>query len=383
MKIAILVPHLFIGDEFLSKVIFSPGRLVRYLLAGLVELGHQVTLYAPISVNTPARLVLADDSFLRAELDRRGYNLLELLKKHPLTCITLARQLQSELVSTCYQHANRGDHDLVHVYCNEEELAMVMAQYCQSATLFNHHEPFNFLLKYRSVFPKYQHLPWVSFSKSQQQTLSSRANFVVNIPHGIPDHEYVFSATSQDYVVYLGRIIEPKGVHYAIQAAINTGIKLKIAGKHYSQTGKDDYWQRMVKPYLDHPLIEYLGYIHRIEHKQQLLAGATALIMPSTWSEPFGVVMIEALACGTPIIGFNQGSIPEVVEDQRTGFVVAFDESDRVENLSRAIGQLSQINRHHCRQSFEQRFTSQQMVKRYHQTYLQQLESHRSSAGSK
>ncbi|KUK79439.1 MAG: hypothetical protein XD95_0391 [Microgenomates bacterium 39_7] len=401
MKIALVVPHIFMHQQILPDVIFSPGELALSLASGLSELGHQVTLFTPGSVeellqDSKVKNITADLTLFEEELAARGDTYLNLLKKHPLTFITLARQVQSELIAQAYALANQGEFDLVHVWCNEEEQALVNARFCQKPVVFNHHEPFNFLTKYRAIFPKYPHLNWLSFSYAQRQTFGlppPQVNWVGNIYHGLPADKYKLQKTPQDYLLYMGRIIQPKGVHYAIAAAKKLGIKLKIAGKHYAGHSKDKYWQEFIEPEIDGNQIKYVGFVKDVEDKQKLLGGAKALIMPSTWQEPFGLVMIEAMACGTPVLGFDCGAIPEVVEDGVSGLVVKYlskkiieenikvkkqsweelqqDEQfkDNVDHLKSSIKEIDQISRRKCRQCFEKRFALNKMVEGYEQLY--------------
>ncbi len=402
MKIALLVPHIFMHQAILPEVIFSPAELAINLATNLAKKGHEVIIFSPGSIkeylqNTTVENVTADLSLFESELAQRGDTYLELLKKHPLTYITLARQVQSELVAKAYEQANAGQFDLVHVWCNEEETALVNASFCRVPAVFTHHEPFNFLTRYRAIFPKYAQLNWISMSLAQRKTFGQQAhqsvNWVGNVYHGLPATQYQFQEEPGDYLLYLGRIIQPKGVHYAIVAAKQAGLKLKIAGKHYAGQSKDQYWQEFIEPELKQSEVEYVGFVRETPAKQALLGGAQALLMPSTWQEPFGLVMAEALACGTPVIGFDQGAIPEVVENGTNGWVVPYEAEDRIEkndkqvnknwaklrqdqhfkanvqNLTSAIQKNSRIDRRACRQSFEQSFTLKQMVAGYEEIY--------------
>ncbi len=406
MRIAFVVPHIFMHQQLLSDVIFSPGFLAMDLAAGLSKLGHDLTLFSPGSVANylPKKIknVSADLSLFEQELEQRGYGYLELLKKHPLTYITLARQVQSELIAQAYQLANENQFDLVHVWCNEEELALVNARFCQKPVVFNHHEPFNFLVRYRSLFSKYKNLNWVSFSYAQRQTFTTdeqKVNWAGNVYHGLKKdlYKFVSAEKTDDYLLYMGRIIKPKGVHYAIQVAKNLGKRLKIAGKHYAGHSKDKYWQEFIEPEIDGQQIQYVGFVKEIEEKQKLLGQAHALLMPSTWQEPFGLVMVEALACGTPVVGFSCGAVPEVIKDGVTGWVVSHkpepkmkknqhlvnqdwgdlqnDEvfAQNVANLAMAVKKIKQINRQKCRAEFEQRFTVEKMSKGYDKIYKELL----------
>lgn len=413
MKIALVVPHIFMQQSILEKVIFSPGWLAIELARQLTVLGHRVTLATPGPVvkllPSPVTNLTTDLSQFEAELNRRGDSYLSLLKKHPLTFISLARQAQLQLIGQVISAANQGQYDLVHFWANEEEQALVMAQFCHQPTVFTHHEPFNFLVNYRAIFPQYPHLNWVSLSLAQRPTFvtDQPVNWVGNVYHGLDVSKYQFESQPADYLLYLGRIISPKGVHYAIEVARQLNLKLKIAGLHYGNQSKDRYWQEFILPQLDGEQIEYLGLVKDQAVKQQLLGKAAALLMPSTWSEPFGLVMVEALACGTPIVGFKNGAIPEVVENGVTGWLVDYQAPDlasaqspqigepssvvgqqsktsfesyaalkknpafkaNVHQLAQAVTKVARLDRRQCRASFERRFTSQQMASNYVKIY--------------
>lgn len=387
LRIGLVVPHIFMQDEILPSVIFSPGQLALCLADGLQALGHQVTLFTPDKVQTTAHNITADSSLFRDELQARGDTYLDLLRKHPLTFISLARQLQSELIAKAYEQGNADQLDIVHIYTNEEEIALPFAQFCHKPVAFTHHDPFNFLPRYRAVMPKYAQLNWISMSYAQRRGMPSDTNWIGNIYHGLdPDlYQTAQPQTKQPYVVFMGRIIESKGLHLAIEAvkAYNQSsgalIGLKIAGKHYSGA-KDDYWQKRILPLINDPSIEYLGYVGDSEAKNHLLAEATALIVPSTFEEPFGMVMIEALASGTPIVGLDSGAISEVVKGGTTGVLAPvkfkivdgkqqIDEAKVVASLAQALTKVQDINRSNCRKDFLERFTLNRMCQEHVSAY--------------
>lgn len=369
MKIAIVVPHIFMHRDILPQVIFSPAALAIELAEGVQRQGGEVTLFSPGPVNTTVSNITADLSLFEQELAGRGYGYTELLKKHPVTFISLARQVQAEIIAKAYTQANNGDFDLVHVYTNEEDLALAFAQLCTKPVVFTHHDPFNFLIKYKNTFPKYKNLNWVSISQAQRAGMPPDTNWVANIYHGLAGQDfYPEPNPTNDYVLYLGRIIQPKGVHLAIKAVQDYNqhaarpLKLKIAGKHYAGH-KDEYWAEQVAPTLGDPNISYLGFVGDKPSKRQLLANARALLVPSIFEEPFGMVVIEALACGTPVIGLDSGAIPEIINNARTGFTIAKqpDEQDTIKLMSESLGRLDTINRADCRNSFAERFTIDRM----------------------
>lgn len=368
-RIALVVPHIFIHRDILPGVIFSPGTLAIELCEELSRQGSAVTLFAPGPVDTSVPVVTADLSYFKQELAGRGYGYLELLKKHPFTFISLARQVQSELIAKAFAMANAGEFDIVHIYTNEEDIALPFAKLCQKPVVFTHHDPFNFLVKYKNTFPKFKHLNWISMSYAQRSGMPADTNWVGNIYHGLRAEEWTPNyQPAGDYVAYLGRIVEPKGVHHAIAAVKahnQTAVRpltLKIAGKHYTGHGKDTYWRDVIEPELG-DMIEYVGHIDNHQDKQDFLGNAKALIVPSVFDEPFGMVTIEALACGTPVIGSPAGATPEIIKEGITGYIRT------PEQITETLGSIDAIDRRECRKDFEQRFTLEQMAGGHVQIY--------------
>lgn len=370
--------------EILPSVIFSPAKLALDLVDGLQQVGAEVMLFSPGPVDTTASNITADLSHFEHELSLRGDTYIDLLKKHPFTFITLARQVQSELIAKAYGMANDDELDIVHIYTNEEDIALPFAQLCTKPVVFTHHDPFNFLVKYKNVFPKYKSLNWVSMSYAQRKTMPNSTNWVGNIYHGMPaDQLEPATNPAGGYAAYLGRIIQPKGVHLAIQAiklynqTSNHPLQLKIAGKHYAGHKKDTYWQEIVEPLIDGKEVQYVGFVDSMKAKQVFLANAELTIVPSIFPEPFGLVAIESLACGTPVVGLASGAIPEVIKHGETGIVVdkvyapngELDEKATAEKLAIALGEVPSIDRKACRQGFETRFTAKRMCAEHFAMY--------------
>jgi len=354
----------------MPHVIFSPGRLALDLANGLTDLAADVTLFSPGPVDVKFKNITADLSLFKAELKGRSDTYLDLLQKHPFTFVTLARQIQAEIIAQAFYMANQNELDIVHIYTNEEDTALPFAKLCKKPVVLTHHDPFNFLVKYKSVFPKYKDLNWVSLSYSQRLGMPDSTNWVGNIYNGVAKTKFKpVASPSNDYFAYLGRIIENKGLHLVIAAAKQAGVKLKIAGKHYSGK-KDHYWQTKIKPELDGN-IEYVGFIKDDKLINEFLGNAKALIIPSTYDEPFGMVSIEALACGTPVIGLDCGATKEIIDHNQTGLIVKKADNDdgTVAGLTKAIKRIDSIKRIKCRQAFEKRFTLKQMCEDYLAVY--------------
>jgi glycosyltransferase involved in cell wall biosynthesis len=186
-------------------------------------------------------------------------------------------------------------------------------------------------------------------------------HWVRTVHHGLPADLLTPTWAKPTYLAFLGRISPEKAVDRAIAIALRAGLPLKIAAK--VDKVDQDYFTQEIRPLLDQPQVEYIGEIGDAE-KSEFLSGALALLAPIAWPEPFGLVMIEAMACGTPVIAFNRGSVPEVIEDGRTGFIVA-DEGGAVA----AIGRLAELSRPAIRARFEQRFTATRMAQDYLSVY--------------
>src|SRR5436190_3269688 len=212
-------------------------------------------------------------------------------------------------------------------------------------------------------------MPVISISHSQRRPLP-QAQWVGTVYHGLPPDSFTFQETKGDYLLFLGRISPEKRVDRAIEIARRSGRKLKIAAK----IDRVDryYFNKHIKHLLNEPFIELIG---EVDHggKNKLLGGASALLFPIDWPEPFGLVMIEAFACGTPVIGFPSGSVPEIIVEGETDSIVrAMDPEEG------GVGKIDQISRARCRREYEQRCTDRHMAEDYIRIYQQLLS--RSSA---
>jgi glycosyltransferase involved in cell wall biosynthesis len=216
------------------------------------------------------------------------------------------------------------------------------------------------LPEHQPVFTTFSTIPIVSISNAQRRPVP-QANFVRTIHHGLPETLLTPQPVKPSYLAVLGRIAPEKGVDRAIRIATRCGIPLKIAAK--VDRADQDYYDAIIKPMIDHPLVEYIGEIGDSE-KSDFLSGAIGLLVPIDWPEPFGLVMIEAMACGTPVIAYNRGSVPEIVEDGKTGFIV----EDEISAVA-AVDRLASLDRHAIRKQFEVRFTARRMARDYLDTY--------------
>jgi glycosyltransferase involved in cell wall biosynthesis len=209
--------------------------------------------------------------------------------------------------------------------------------------------------------------PLISISNAQRRPVP-QASWLGTIHHGLPENLLTPQDVKPSYLGVLGRIAPEKGVDRAIKIATRCGIPLKIAAK--VDRADQEYYDELIKPMIEsNPLIEYIGEISDRE-KPDFLSGAIGLLVPIDWPEPFGLVMIEAMACGTPVVAYNRGSVPEIIDDGLTGFVVE-DETSAVA----AVGRLSDLDRREIRNVFERRFTARRMALDYLAAYRSLMET--------
>ncbi len=208
-------------------------------------------------------------------------------------------------------------------------------------------------------------MPVVSISYKQRQPLQD-INWVGNVYHGLPENLFKPVYGDGKYLAFLGRMSKEKGVELAIDIAIKSGIPLKIAAK--VDKADQEYFDQRLKKLLDHPLVEFVGEISDKE-KNEFLGNAIALVFPIQWIEPFGLVVIEALACGTPVVAFKNGSVPELIDHGVSGLVV-----NDAEEAVNAIRNISMLERRECRKAFDERFTAGRMATDYLKVYNRVLE---------
>jgi glycosyltransferase involved in cell wall biosynthesis len=327
-------PNLYGGTE----------RVVSYLTEELVRKGHQVTLFASADSMTSARLVPICERALR--LDHRC---LDPLPFHFILLEEVARR----------QH----EFDIIHSHI--DALGFILGRRLNLPVITTLHGRLD-LWEHPFIFREYREFPLVSISNAQRRPLP-QANWLTTIYHGLPEDLYTCREEPGDYLVYIGRISPEKKVDSAVRIAVESGIPLKVAAK----VGRDDqeYFDTTIRPLFAHPLVEYLGEVDDRD-KGKLLREALAFLHPVDWPEPFGLAMLEAMACGTPVIARRRGSIPEVVDHGLTGFIFDHDE-EAISLLKKALP----ISRRRCRQQFEQRFLATQMADGYLTAYRTMLAS--------
>ncbi len=316
-------------------------RVVSYLVESLVAQGHRVTLFASGDSRTSARLVPLVDRALRLAGDA---------VRDPLAHTVRALEVVS-------RHAE--EFDVLHFHLDYLHFPL-LAHFARPALTTEHGRLDTPELA--PLFAAYPEAALVSISDSQRRPLS-RARWRGTVYHGLPTDLYRPAAGDGGYLAFLARICPEKRVDRAIDIAREVGLPLKVAAK--VDHADREYFEAEIRPRLQTPGVEFIGEVGEAG-KQALLGGARALLFPIDWPEPFGLAVIEALACGTPVVAFRHGSMPEIIEDGRTGFLV-----DDLAGAIAAVRRVETLSRAECRAAFEARFTADRMAKDYVARYTQ------------
>lgn len=335
MRIAQVAP---LHESVPPKAYGGTERVVSYLTETLVDMGHEVTLFASGDSRTRAKLVPVVDKALRLHPARP-----DAVIWHTLM-VDRVRDMSESF-------------DVIHFHIDTVHLPMAVA--CPTPSLSTLHGRLD-LPDLKPLFQRFSRHPLVSISDNQRAPIPG-ANWLGTVHHGLPTDLYHFHATPQDYFAFVGRISPEKRCDRAIEIALACNTPLRIAAK--VDAVDKDYFEARIEPLLDHPLITFVGEIGDAE-KDDFIGNARALLSPVDWPEPFGLVLIEALACGTPVVAYGCGAIPEIVEHGRTGFVV--------HNQQQAIAaarEIGLIDRRACRDAFERRFAAPVMARRYLELY--------------
>jgi glycosyltransferase involved in cell wall biosynthesis len=338
MKIAQVAP---LFESVPPKLYGGTERIVSFLTEELVKQDHEVTLFASGDSQSAATLA----PMCQAALRLQGEQVLDPIVHH-IRMMELVIQQAPEF-------------DVFHFHTDYLQFPL-LRRIAVPAITTQHGRLDTADLK--TLFSEFWDMKVVSISEAQREALED-ANWVGNIYHGIPADLYAVNRKPDAYLAFLGRISPEKRVDRAIKIAKGAGRKLKIAAK--LDRAEKDYFDREIKHLLDDPLVEFLGEIGEDE-KQEFLGKAEALLFPIDWPEPFGLVLIEAMACGTPVIAYPFGSVPELIDDGQTGFLV----KDIGEAVS-AVHRIEEIDRVKCRQVFDNRFTAARMASDYVELYGQ------------
>ena len=335
MRIAQLAP---LAESVPPKLYGGTERVIAWLVDELVDRGHDVTLFASGDSGTKAKLHAVWPRALR--LGRKGVD--------PNAACAL-------LIEAIGERAR--DFDVIHSHVDWLPLPVLSRTGVPFLTTMHGRLDLPGLPDVIGTFPK---APFVSISDNQRRPLPD-ANWIATIPHGLPKDLFRPSYEAGAYLAFLGRLTAEKGPEAAIRIARAVQMPLRIAAK--IPRAETTYFKKKLEPEIDGKSVQLIGEVDEIR-KQPFLAGAAALLFPIDWPEPFGLVMIEAMACGTPVIAYRSGSVPEVVEDGLTGFIV-----DGEEQAIEAIKKVVRLDRRKVRARFEERFIASRMAREYEKRY--------------
>jgi glycosyltransferase involved in cell wall biosynthesis len=335
MRIAQIAPLI---ESVPPKHYGGTERIVSYLTEELVRSGHDVTLFASGDSVTSARLIASCERSLR---------------KNERCKDPVAREVL--LVDHVIEHVD--EFDLVHFHTGYVHFPLCRYLPVPHVTTLHGRLDIPDLVP---VFDRFRNEPLISISNAQRQPLPW-ANWEATIYHGLPNDLFMFQPNQGKYLAFLGRISPEKRVDRAIEIAKRVSMPLKIAAK--VDRADRRYFKREIEPLLSQSHVEWVGEISD-QKKNEFLGNAYALLFPIDWPEPFGLVMIEAMACGTPVIAYDRGSVPEVMEDGVTGFIV-----QDVDDAAKAVNRVSSLSRLRCRDVFERRFAASRMASDYVDVY--------------
>jgi glycosyltransferase involved in cell wall biosynthesis len=341
MKIAQITP---LYEAVPPKLYGGTERVVAQLCEGLVDLGHDVTLFASADAETRAHLVPVRDQAIR------------------LDSAPLKSDIAAHMTMLAEVRDRKHQFDIIHFHT--DMLHFTLFEDMAARTVTTLHGRLD-LKDLPPVYRRWSKFPLVSISDSQRTHLPF-ANWVSTVYHGMQaDHSAWFSPRPEGYLAFLGRMSPEKGPDRAIEIAKRLGMPLKMAAK--VDAADAQYFREVIQPLLDHPLIEFIGEIGEAQ-KPAFLGNAAALLFPIDWPEPFGLVMIEAMACGTPVVGFDCGSAPEVIDEGVTGFLVR-----DVDSAVAAVRAIHRLDRREVRRRFDRRFSATAMARAYLDVYADRL----------
>ena len=320
-------------------------RVVSYLTEELVRQGHDVTLFASGDSVTQARLVACSERALRLDP----------------ACVD---QLAHQIVQLEQVFKRAGEFDAVHFHIDYLHYPLSRREHTRQLTTLHGRLDIPDLVPMYREFPE---MPVISISNAQREPLPW-LNWLGTVYHGLPEELYTPREQPGTYLAFLGRISPEKRVDRAIEIARRAGLPLRIAAK--VDKADEEYFESSIRPLLEGARVEFVGEIGEAD-KDEFLGNAYALLFPIDWPEPFGLVMVEAMACGTPVIAYRDGSVPEVLDEGVTGFIVTSGD-EAIE----ALEHVPQLDRRECRRVFEERFSAARMARDYVEIYERIVEGH-------
>jgi len=349
MKIAFYCTNEF-SCPLPKEIVYAPMELAEKIAEGLKKRGHDITFYTPSDSKIKIKKVdcgMVSYYNLPDKMMQNGF--------HDQQQLMIYEQL---MASKMYEDAQKNKYDLIHAFHLTPKI-LPFVNLTKTPTVFTLHDPlsanWNKAIKY---CPWKNKAHYISISDNQRKGMTD-LNYAGTIYNGLEIEKFEFKEKQGGYLAFLGRYSYEKGADAAAAVAAKSGEKLKMAGTIWGS----GFYNEKIKPNLKKGKIEDLGFLNGKE-VSDFLRNAKALLFPIRWEEPFGLVMIEAMACGTPVIAFNRGSVPEVIIDGKTGFIV-----ENEEGMIKAIKKIDKIDRAECRKHIENNFTIEKMIEGYEEVY--------------
>ena len=369
MKIGLLLPSVYMGNKYKDKI-FAPKELLLNLANTLLDRGHKVFVYGAPGTKTNARLIQGHEELIQRDFTSPKFRGLDRLSKLKNAHTATKIEYEIDLSVKAFLHARKEKVDIMHSY--HDFMAHYINKLIPVPTVYTIHDPrprAEHIAYWR--FKHFKNDNYIFISKSQKRHYGRLIRSIGVAYHGVDTNKFPFSQKGGDYFAFIGRYIKEKGVVEAISAVKEAGVRLKMVGDDAYRVLP--YYQTRVLPQLKKGIIEDETFIGEAD-RGTFLKNAYALLFPILWEEPFGMVMIEAMSCGTPVIAFNHGSVSEVIKDGETGYIV--DPKEGARGLVRAIKKLRSLSlpeyhlmRNACRAHVEKNFTLQKMAEQHEKVY--------------
>lgn len=364
MRIGLLFPSIYASPGLYPDKIFAPRELLTDLGNKLVDMGHEVTVFSVPDVETKARVVGSSIDGVKNLLPYYKFRDADGLHRPVLDAEFAKREFEISCITQAFKSIQKGELDVLHCY---HDSSVFYTHYLNELfvdfpVVYTLHDPlpppgsFEF-----REFLRFSGHNYVSISAMFRQS-DLKLNFVDTVYHGIDLSHYPINEHPSDSFLFLGRLVTDKGLHNAVAATKISSSHLTVSINLPKEGETNEYYERL-KPDLESASCTVLPVVDK-KHRIELYGNAKALLFPIEWEEPFGIVLIEAMACGTPVIAYNRGSVPEIVKDGVTGFIV-----DSVEGMVKAMGRIGEIDRAACRAHVANHFTVDTMTEGYIRVY--------------
>jgi len=341
-------------------IVYAPMDIAVEVSEGLVKKGHQVDFYGPEGTNVKVTNIIS--AGLKALNQPEGEAITKGKNVGNVEVNKISNLWDQFLIAKMFEEAEKGKYDLLHIHPADRALPLAFS-HPEIPVFYTLHDPiYPWRAEVFSMFAS-QNQHYISISDAQRKP-APNLNYAATIYNGIDLDEFPFSASHDNYLLFTGRLHPEKGLAEAVQVAKMTGEKLLIVGPPVA----GPYWDKKVAPYLDKN-IQYIGFVAR-DQLFKYYQRAKATLVPIQWEEPFGLVLTESMACGTPVVAFERGAVPEIVIDGKVGFII---KDNNLEAMAGAIKKVDKIKRADCRKHVEQNFTIEKMVEGYEKVFYKIL----------